>query len=210
MRIDLVEEAAARGIPSAGRVELWEEHRPRVERAIEALRGARLPDAAEVLPAMIDGLPLHDVDRPLPAGRRRPDDPDELHAFTAVVDDVPEGVPTVGLKDMIAVGGFKVFPSQIEAILYHHPAVREALVIGMADTYRGEVPRAYVTLTEEAGAVDGAALRDWLNPQLGKHERVDRVVVRASLPKTMIGKLSRKDLVAEIRADTEALLITPS
>ncbi|MEV0982999.1 amidase [Brevibacterium sp. NPDC049920] len=105
MRIDLVEEAAARGIPSAGRVELWEEHRPRVERAIEALRGARLPDAAEVVPAVIDGLPLHDVDRPLPAGRRRPDDPDELHAFTAVVDDVPEGVPTVGLKDMIAVAG---------------------------------------------------------------------------------------------------------
>ncbi|MBB3472290.1 long-chain fatty acid--CoA ligase [Sphingomonas sp. BK345] len=121
--------------------------------------------------------------------------------FIAIVDR---------LKDMIAVGGFKVFPSQIEAILYHHPAVREALVIGMADTYRGEVPRAYVTLTEEAGAIDGAALRDWLNPQLGKHERVDRVVVRAALPKTMIGKLSRKDLVAEIRAEMASPPITPS
>ncbi|GAA0735929.1 long-chain-fatty-acid--CoA ligase [Sphingomonas japonica] len=104
------------------------------------------------------------------------------------------------LKDMIAVGGFKVFPSQIEAILYRHPAVRETLVIGIPDTYRGEVPRAYVTLEEGSNAT-GAEVRDWLNPLLGKHERVDAVVVRLALPKTMIGKLSRKDLVAEIMAE---------
>ena len=104
------------------------------------------------------------------------------------------------LKDMISVGGFKVFPSQVEAVLYHHPAVREALVIGMPDTYSGERPRAYVSLNADAG-IDGAGLRDWLNPQLGKHERVDAVVVRDALPKTMIGKLSRKDLVAEIMAE---------
>ncbi len=105
------------------------------------------------------------------------------------------------LKDMIAVGGFKVFPSQIEAILYRHPAVREAMVIGMADTYRGEVPRAYVTL-EDGSDATGSAIREWLNPQLGKHERVDEVVVRLALPKTMIGKLSRKDLVAEVMAES--------
>jgi long-chain acyl-CoA synthetase len=104
------------------------------------------------------------------------------------------------LKDMIAVSGFKVFPSQIEKLLYRHPAVKEALVIGMPDAYRGEQPRAYVTLNEDAEA-DGAALMAWLNPQLGHHERVDAVVVRESLPKTMIGKLSRKDLVAEVRAE---------
>jgi len=101
------------------------------------------------------------------------------------------------LKDMIAVGGFKVFPSQIEAILYANPAVKETLVIGVPDAYLGERPRAYVTLNTGM-ANDGAALRDWLNPQLGKHERVDEVVVRATMPKTMIGKLSRKDLVAEV------------
>ncbi|PXA95883.1 dicarboxylate--CoA ligase PimA [Nostoc sp. 3335mG] len=101
------------------------------------------------------------------------------------------------LKDMIAVGGFKVFPSQIEAVLYHHPAVKEALVIGLPDPYHGELPRAYVTLHETA-ADTGEAIRAWLNPQLGKHERVDEVVVRLSLPKTMIGKLSRKDLIAEV------------
>jgi long-chain acyl-CoA synthetase len=107
------------------------------------------------------------------------------------------------LKDMIAVGGFKVFPSQIEAILYKHPAVKEALVIGLPDAYRGEHPRAYVTLADGATET-GEALRDWLNPQLGKHERVDEVVVRLTLPRTMIGKLSRKDLVAEVMAAGES------
>ena len=116
----------------------------------------------------------------------------DADGFVAIVDR---------LKDMIAVGGFKVFPSQIEAILYRHPAIREALVIGMPDAYRGEVPRAYVTLAEEAAeGIGGPALMAWLNPQLGKHERVDAVVVRDSLPKTMIGKLSRKDLLIEVRA----------
>jgi long-chain acyl-CoA synthetase len=104
------------------------------------------------------------------------------------------------LKDMIAVGGFKVFPSQIEAALYKHPAVKEALVIGIPDTYRGEHPRAYVTLNDSA-AVTGEALKAWLNPQLGKHEQVDQVVVRQTMPKTMIGKLSRKDLIADVLGD---------
>ena len=101
------------------------------------------------------------------------------------------------LKDMIAVSGYKVFPSQIETILYHHPAVKECLVIGLPDPYRGEHPRAYVVL-QDGAAETGEALAAWLNPQLGRHERVDQIVVRETLPKTMIGKLSRKDLVVEV------------
>jgi long-chain acyl-CoA synthetase len=97
------------------------------------------------------------------------------------------------LKDMIAVGGFKVFPSQVEDILYKHPAVKEALVIGVADAYLGEIPRAFVTLLDGA-TEDGAALTVWLNPKLGKHERVQGVTIMDDLPKTMIGKLDRKAL----------------
>jgi long-chain acyl-CoA synthetase len=100
-------------------------------------------------------------------------------------------------KDMISVGGFKVFPSQVEAVLVQHPAVREALVIGAADDYRGEVPRAYVTLERKATA-QADELRDWLNARIGKHERVDAVVLRGELPKTVIGKLDRKALRAEV------------
>ena len=102
------------------------------------------------------------------------------------------------LKDMIAVGGFKVYPSTIEALLYKHPAVKEALVIGVPDTYRGEQPRAYVALDAEAEETNGIELTAWLNAQLGKHERVDAVMIRPGLPKTMIGKLDRKALRAEL------------
>jgi long-chain acyl-CoA synthetase len=101
------------------------------------------------------------------------------------------------IKDMIAVGGFKVFPSQVEDVLLRHPAVKEALVLGVADTYRGEVPRAYVTLQGEQ-VEDAAVLAEWLNARVGKHERVDQVVVRENLPKTLIGKLDRKALRAEV------------
>lgn len=107
------------------------------------------------------------------------------------------------IKDMITVGGFKVFPSQVEAVLYRHPAVKEALVIAVPDAYRGESPKAFVTL--EAGAVaTGSELKDWLNPQLGKHEKVVAVEIRDSLPKTLVGKLSRKELVAEEKANADA------
>jgi len=100
------------------------------------------------------------------------------------------------VKDMINVSGFKVFPSQIEAVLYRHPDVREAVVIGIPDSYHGESPKAFVTLGSVARAT-GAELKDWLNPQLGKHERVVEVEIRETLPKTLVGKLSRKELVAE-------------
>ncbi len=108
------------------------------------------------------------------------------------------------IKDMIAVGGFKVFPSQVEAVLYKHPAVREALVIGIPDAYHGELPKAFVTLRPEVEKPDGAAVMAWLNPQLGKHERVCAVDIRDSLPKTLVGKLSRKELVAEELAKAKA------
>ena len=100
-------------------------------------------------------------------------------------------------KDMIAVGGFKVFPSQVEAVLVENPAVKEALVIGVADDYLGEMPEAYVTLNDGADAT-GESLAKWLNSRVGKHERVKAVVLRDELPKTMIGKLDRKALRLEV------------
>ena len=112
----------------------------------------------------------------------------DAQGYVAIVDRI---------KDMIAVSGFKVFPSQIEAALLQHEAVREALVIGVPDPYRGEVPRAFATLHADANE-GGDALRDWVNARIGKHERVAGVDIRADLPKTMIGKLDRKALRAEV------------
>lgn len=100
------------------------------------------------------------------------------------------------IKDMIAVGGFKVFPSQVEEVLLRHPAVREAAVLGVPDGYHGELPRAYAVLAQ-GSAVSATELAIWLNARLGKHERVESVVLRESLPHTMVGKLDRKALRAE-------------
>lgn len=107
------------------------------------------------------------------------------------------------LKDMIVVGGFKVFPSQLEEHLYANPAVKEALVIGVPDVYLGERPKAFVTL-QPGATVAEAELLAWLNGRVGKHERAVAVEIRLSLPKTMIGKLSRKELVAEEKAAAAA------
>jgi long-chain acyl-CoA synthetase len=101
------------------------------------------------------------------------------------------------IKDMIAVGGFKVFPSVVEEALLKHEAVKEALVIGVPDDYHGEMPRAFVTLHAGKDAT-GEELAKWLNKRVGKHERVDSVIVREELPKTLIGKLDRKALRAEV------------
>lgn len=103
------------------------------------------------------------------------------------------------LKDMIVVGGFKVFPSIVEAVLYRHPAVREALVIGVPDARQGERPKAFVTLGEGAGTTADELLH-FVNGHVGKHERLVAVELRDALPKTAVGKLSRKELVAEERA----------
>ncbi|GGZ85932.1 AMP-binding protein [Novosphingobium arvoryzae] len=118
----------------------------------------------------------------------------------AVLDDQGYVRIVDRIKDMIAVGGFKVFPSQVEAVVLEHPAVKEVLVIGVPEPRLGEVPRAYVTLNDGT-AETGEALRDWINARIGKHERVDAVVVRETMPKTMIGKLDRKALRAEVAAE---------
>jgi long-chain acyl-CoA synthetase len=102
------------------------------------------------------------------------------------------------MKDMITVGGFKVFPRHIEDILYTHDAIKEATVIAIPDDYLGERPKAFVVLQDtHKESVTGAALLAWLKPQVGKHEVPVEVVVREALPKTMIGKISKKDLQAE-------------
>ena len=106
------------------------------------------------------------------------------------------------LKDMIVVGGFKVFPSALEDVLYRDPRIKEALVIGIPDARVGERPKAFVTLVEGASASPEMLLAA-LNAHIGKHERAVAVEIRDSLPKTMIGKLSRKELVAEERAKAQ-------
>ena len=106
-------------------------------------------------------------------------------------------------KDMINVGGFKVFPSQVEAALVKHPAVREALVIAMADDRVGERPKAFVVLNDGAEA-SIAELIAFAAGLIGKHERPAALEILDDLPRTMIGKPDRKALVARERERTAA------
>jgi long-chain acyl-CoA synthetase len=100
------------------------------------------------------------------------------------------------IKDMIICSGFKVFPRHIEEKIYEHPAVEEVTVIGIKDAYRGEAPKAFVKL--RAGATASVEdLRRHLTDRLSKIEMPAEIEFRDVLPKTVIGKLSKKELKAE-------------
>jgi long-chain acyl-CoA synthetase len=101
------------------------------------------------------------------------------------------------LADLFQVGGALVFPGQIEAILDRHALVAEALVAGLPDASGRQAPIAFVTLRAGGGAIDGEVLLNWLNPQLGRHEQVGRIIVRDSLPRTPAGALDRSALMAQ-------------
>jgi len=103
-------------------------------------------------------------------------------------------------KDMILVGGFNVFPRTIEEAIYRHPAVREVTVIGVPDDYLGERPKAFVVLKDPDHPLPEEALLAFLRERLGKHELPREIEFRTELPKTIVGKLSKKELVEEERA----------
>ncbi len=107
------------------------------------------------------------------------------------------------IKDLILAGGYNVYPRVIEEALYEHPAVLEAVVIGVPDKYRGQAPKAFVVLAEGTAATP-LELRDFLRDKISKIELPREVEIRDSLPKTLIGKLSKKELVAEETAKAAA------
>jgi len=100
------------------------------------------------------------------------------------------------IKDLILCGGYNVYPRIIEDALYEHPSVAEAVVIGIPDDYRGQSPKAFVAL-HAGDLLPGAELLDFLEVRLNKIEMPSEIEFRESLPKTLVGKLSKKELVAE-------------
>ena len=107
------------------------------------------------------------------------------------------------IKDMINASGFKVYPRRIEDVLYEHPAVEEVTVIGIPDAYRGEAPKAFVKLKEGERATQ-AQLLEFLRPRLSKIELPAEIEFRDELPKTLVGKHSKKELRAELAAKSRS------
>ncbi|WP_119461981.1 alpha/beta fold hydrolase [Rhodospirillaceae bacterium SYSU D60014] len=107
------------------------------------------------------------------------------------------------IKDLILSGGFNVYPRQVEEVIYLHPAVEEAAVCGVPDLHRGEIVKAFIKLREGA-SVTAAELRAFLRDKLAPFQMPRQIEFRDELPKTLIGKISKKDLVAEAAtANTE-------
>jgi long-chain acyl-CoA synthetase len=102
-------------------------------------------------------------------------------------------------KDMILCGGFNVYPQMIEQAIYEHPAVNEALVIGVPDSYRGESAKAFVSLRAGAEPFTLEELREFLRDKVGPHEMPTALEIRAALPRTPVGKLSKIELREEAR-----------
>lgn len=103
------------------------------------------------------------------------------------------------IKDLIICSGFNVYPRVIEEALLTHPEVDETNVIGVPDDYRGEAPIAFVKLKAGAGITE-AGLKKYLAERINKLEMPREIIFKESLPKTLIGKLSKKELREEYKA----------
>lgn len=114
--------------------------------------------------------------------------------FTYIVDR---------LKDMINCSGFKVYPRRVEEAIYEFPAVEEVTVVGIPDDYRGEAPKAFIKLRDGHSA-DKEEILAFLEKKISKLEMPSEIEFRDKLPKTMIGKLSKKELREESRGGTDA------
>ena len=117
----------------------------------------------------------------------------DADGYTFIVDRI---------KDMIAAGGFKIYPRHVEEAIYQHPAIEECIVAGVPDPYRGQTVKAFIKLRADH-SLTPEALKAFLQDKLSPMEMPKLVEFRDSLPKTLIGKLSRK-LVLEEDAKKES------
>jgi long-chain acyl-CoA synthetase len=106
------------------------------------------------------------------------------------------------LKDIINVSGYKVVPREVEEVLYEHPKVQEAVVAGVPDPYRGETVKAYNVLRPGQDATPEEIVR-FCREHLAAVKVPTQVTLRSELPKTMVGKLLRRVLVAEENGQTD-------
>ncbi|OKK14655.1 acyl-CoA synthetase [Streptomyces sp. CB00455] len=131
------------------------------------------------------GLPA-DTAKAFPAG--------ELHTGDVGFMDADGWLYVVDRKkDMINASGFKVWPREVEDVLYSHPAVREAAVVGVPDPYRGESVKAYVSLRPGA-RVEPAELSAYCAERIAAYKYPRQVEILPVLPKTTSGKILRREL----------------
>lgn len=109
------------------------------------------------------------------------------------------------IKDIIIAGGFNIFPREVEEVLFEHPAIEEATVLGVPDKYRGETVKAYIVLKEGA-TLDTAELDKWCRERLAAYKVPHIYEFRDSLPKTLAGKVLRRKLIEEDAQQQERVI----
>ncbi|GAV25492.1 long-chain fatty acid--CoA ligase [Carboxydothermus islandicus] len=101
-------------------------------------------------------------------------------------------------KDLIISGGYNIYPREVEEVLYEHPKVKEAVVIGVPDEYRGEVVKAFIVLKENETATPEEIIK-YCQEKLAKYKVPKYVEFRTELPKTTVGKVLRRALREEAK-----------
>lgn len=99
-------------------------------------------------------------------------------------------------KDVIIAGGYNIYPREVEEALYEHEAIQEIVVAGVPDSYRGETVKAFVVLKKGAKA-DVSELDAFARARLAPYKVPKLYEFRAELPKTAVGKILRRNLVAD-------------
>jgi acyl-CoA synthetase (AMP-forming)/AMP-acid ligase II len=102
-------------------------------------------------------------------------------------------------KELIKASGFSVFPAEVESLLYKHPDIAEAVVIGVPDAYRGETVKAFVVL-KPGSRTTPEQISAWAREEMAAFKAPRHVEIRQSLPKNGSGKIMRRFLVDEEKA----------
>ena len=97
-------------------------------------------------------------------------------------------------KDMINVGGFKVYPREVEDVLFEHPNIKETGVIGIPDAFSGEVVKAFVVVKDPSKKLTEQEVIDFCVQRIAKFKAPKKVEFMDELPKTLIGKVLRRKL----------------
>jgi long-chain acyl-CoA synthetase len=99
-------------------------------------------------------------------------------------------------KDMIIAGGFNIYPREVDEVLFQNPKIKEAVAVGIPDTYRGETVKAFVVLKDGETATEDEIIR-FCRERLARYKAPTDVEFRSELPKTLVGKILRKALREE-------------
>lgn len=99
-------------------------------------------------------------------------------------------------KDLIIAGGFNIYPREVEEVLFEHPNVQEAVVVGMPDAYRGETVKAYI-VPRAGSTLTAEELNVWCRERLASFKVPRQYEFRSELPKTIAGKVLRRKLLEE-------------